>query len=219
MESSKRSIAGGMPDWNSEEERRIFEMYPSAEKDELLKALPKRTWDAICLRARKLGVKRDPRFKLCAHIIKDFKKPKLAPEALGYIASFLDAEGSIGINIEKGTWHLHPHVTMANQSKEALDFIGGKIGFGHVRGGGHDRMFKFSLEAYNAIIVFLEIVLPLLIIKKRQAQLMIEFCESRLRRLREGEVGYSEKEVLIAKALTKYSRWADRWKEFLSLRG
>jgi len=211
---SKRSMAGGMPDWSSEEKERVLELFPLGEKNDLLKALPQRTWYAICCRARILGVERNSTFQLCVNI-KTYKRPEIAPEVLGYIASFLDCEGSISVNKEKDSWHLHPNVCSANKNKEALDFMVEKIGFGNVGGGGHDGVFKLSFEAYNAIIVLLETVLPLLIVKKNQAQLMITFCKSRLNRLREGKRGYSEEEVFIAKKLTKYTMRDVEWSKFL----
>jgi hypothetical protein len=200
------SIAASTPDWTEAEDRILIELYPQAERIDIQKAIPQRTWITIRTRARKLSVKRDPKFRYSCNI-KSYRKPELTPINLGYTASFLDTEGSIGVNIEKDSWHLHPQVSLSNQCKEALDFIAERIGFGRVSGGGHDKMYRLYLGSYGSIIVFLETVLPHLIVKREKAQLMIEFCKSRVARLMQGKGGYSQEEIDLAKRLVKYSKY------------
>lgn len=212
---SKKSIASSMPDWTSEEDKIVLDLYSSAEQDIIQKALPRRSWDAIKMRGRKLGVKRDLWFRHVSNI-KTYERPIISPRDLGYIASFLDTEGSIGVNIYKKRWTLHPQISLDNKCREALEFIADRVGFGNLRSGSHVKLYKLGFESYNSIIIFLETVMPALIVKRRQAQLMIDFCKSRLERLRKGERGYSEREVDIARKMSKYTKWKeDVWKKFL----
>jgi DNA invertase Pin-like site-specific DNA recombinase len=52
---------GGKETWTDEESATIIQMYPQADRIDILKALPRRTWDCCARQAQLLGVKREKR--------------------------------------------------------------------------------------------------------------------------------------------------------------
>jgi hypothetical protein len=108
-----------------------------------------------------------------------------------YLAGLFDGEGTIGLYKHKGDygrgWNFEPMIRISNTNKEALKRIQEEFG-------GYYREKKFKDMNTNwktpcewnfttkltSIKPFLESLYPFLIIKKKQAGLMIEFCDIRI---------------------------------------
>ncbi|MCD6148481.1 LAGLIDADG family homing endonuclease [bacterium] len=103
-------------------------------------------------------------------------------EKLAYVAGFIDGEGSITISVDsKGC--VTPRITITNIDIGALDFcrevIGGRICSCTPRG---NRRQQYQLHIYRLgdLQRALRMLLPYLIVKHEQGELLLKFVESRL---------------------------------------
>lgn len=107
-----------------------------------------------------------------------------------YIAGFIDGEGYISIVKHKDTrlkrgYTLFPIFRITNSDKIALleinEFIKGKIkSNGISKNKEHKQVYRIEVIELRRIRDILREILPYLIIKKPQAQLMYDFCNKRL---------------------------------------
>jgi DNA-binding CsgD family transcriptional regulator len=130
----------------------------------------------------------------------------------GYLAGLVDGEGTIGIEKasrnDRKNPHFKPIVKISNTCKEALDYIIEQVG-GFKFAIKSGRMSKNSKKAvYDIVLVrhkdveaFLEMILPYLLIKRRQAELVIQFCKSRLSK--PNHAPYSDEEIAIIEEVKK----------------
>jgi hypothetical protein len=116
------------------------------------------------------------------------KKPRailaLNDAELAYIAGIIDGEGHIGmVKTQDG---YDPVVSVANTSKELIDWIMNKVPTGaltthqHLRKPNWKIGYVYTISSYADIVELLQKVLRYLIVKRRQAELMIEYCKVRL---------------------------------------
>ena len=132
---------------------------------------------------------------------------------LGYLAAFIDGEGGIQItrSMRKGMrfrLSLHPVVYFTNTNLEAIRSIRAWLGAGAIIVSRQKKAFYrdthvLDITGIRNIRMLLTAVSPYLIVKKHRADLMLQFCSSRL-----GERGpegrrYSEKEIKICRRVKK----------------
>jgi hypothetical protein len=110
----------------------------------------------------------------------------LTPIQLSYIAGIVDGEGSISVYQHKkrrGKEYLDYtyglHVSVTNTYKPVVDWLQKKTGLGSIGSKLRDKenyktAYTWVLQV-NQIQPFLEALLPYLIIKHAQAELMLEF--------------------------------------------
>lgn len=107
-----------------------------------------------------------------------------------WLAGFVDGEGSIGLAREadkrKGRDYCYyrPMLQIANCDKDALDLIHGMTGEGqivHVAGRTpkHREQWRYTLRRRGALLDVLTKLRPHLIVKARQADLVMLFLRSR----------------------------------------
>ena len=107
-----------------------------------------------------------------------------------YIAGFIDGEGYISIvkhkdiRLKRG-YTLFPIFRITNSDKVALleinEFMKGKIkSNGISKNKEHKQVYRIEVIELKRIRDILRDILPYLIIKKQQAQLMFDFCNKRL---------------------------------------
>jgi len=132
-------------------------------------------------------------------------------EVLAYLAGFLDGDGSIYFIIRKKG--IEPRIAFTNNSRELIEEIRSLINSKHITFWERHRINPNARETYHIRIGglqdiknFLEQILPYLRRKRPQAELMLEFCSSRLRRMKKGIRYYSEREKEIAKEVTKLNK-------------
>lgn len=108
-----------------------------------------------------------------------------------YIAGFIDGEGYISvvrhkdIRLNKG-YTLFPIFRITNSNKEALEkineFIKGDIrSNGKDKNPNHKQVYRIEVIKLERIKDILKKIEPYLIIKKQQAELMLDFCNKRLK--------------------------------------
>lgn len=109
----------------------------------------------------------------------------MSPTDLAYIAGFFDGEGSCGLalgkyNTRTGIQSYQPNATITNTDKEILLFIQKALGLGFMDSGTQQKQhWKMSHKLWlpqHHLVKFLTLILPYLRLKRRQAELVIEFC-------------------------------------------
>ncbi len=92
-----------------------------------------------------------------------------------YLAGFIDADGTITINSDRGKYY--PRVSISNTNKEVLDWCERIIDrpAGHVTKLPKDKNWSVAYEVrwfYNHAVYVAEQCLPYLIVKNKQAELL-----------------------------------------------
>jgi hypothetical protein len=189
--------------WTKEELTTLHKLYPSTSQEEIVKAIPRHNWNAIKIQAQKNGLNRN----ITAI---NFRKPSylLSDLDLGYIAGFVDGEGCFRFHYDKGSSY-RPEIVIVNTNKEVLKWIKNKIG-GRLDS---EKRYNNKWKALHRLVVgsiknvyfLLKKLEPHLKVKRKQANLMLKFCELRLNCNSHGEP-YTERELQIInemKALNK----------------
>ena len=114
----------------------------------------------------------------------------LSETTKAYIAGIFDGEGTCCLALSKTTQLHHsqcyqPNVCISNTSKSLLESIRRDLWLGLVDDGRQEKeQWKRGYKLYfrqHQIVPFLALILPYLRLKKRQAELLIEFCSLKAR--------------------------------------
>ncbi len=107
----------------------------------------------------------------------------ISPKQKAYLAGFLDADGSIYVrlkpnNTHKYNYQISPFVILFQSGKEKESFkkICSLIEYGYLRER-KDGILEYTINKQDEIIEFLESIKPYLILKKKQAELMIRIIK------------------------------------------
>ncbi len=130
-----------------------------------------------------------------------------------YIAGFIDGEGYISVVKHKDTrlkrgYTLFPIFRITNSNKEALEkineFVKGDIrSNGRDRNSNHKQVYRIEVIKLERIKEILKEIKPYLIIKKQQAELMINFCN---RRLKADVKNYTEDDFKFPELFSKLNK-------------
>jgi len=123
-----------------------------------------------------------------------------------YTAAFLDGEG--GIQITRSTRKnreyslaLHPAVYFTNTNQEVIRTIRGWLCCGCVARRRqlrpHKDMHVLTISGTRNVESLLKRLLPYLIVKRARAEIMIDYCESRLTHYRSEDRRYSDLELQL----------------------
>ena len=107
----------------------------------------------------------------------------LSVSEASYIAGFTDGEGWIGLSRRKKTWangqgtYLRPIVSLTQKDRRPLDWISSLVGnAGHIHVDGRfGQIHELKFDG-PAIRWLLPQLIPFLIVKKKQAELVLRFC-------------------------------------------
>jgi len=171
--------------WSQEEIEILKKYYSTLPKNKLMQLLPKRSWVAIQSKAEKeLGLRKS----LLAN-----KEPVdfsfLSESEKGYIAGLIDGEGTITLEKRKfaSDIKVHPAVYISNTSLELLTHIREVLGVGTIRRGhrrksrstGSERKqdYKLGIHKIREVEGLLKTIKPYLVLKKRQAEVVLEFIQ------------------------------------------
>jgi len=107
----------------------------------------------------------------------------LSNEQLAYLAGIIDGEGCISFSISKG--RIRPFVGVSNTKRELIETIRSWLRIRKTirkarRSVRHKYVWDIQITRYADVKALLEKVKPYLIIKKKQCDLMIKYCTSRL---------------------------------------
>lgn len=169
--------------WTTKEVELIKSYYSDTSKEEMVKLIPLRTWEQIKCKAWDLGLKMSSKLKAQIDV------SCLTEGEKGYIAGFVDGEGTIGMSkyvAVNGKIGLATHLTIANTNREVLEWLKSKTRLKReFRTYRSHKINRKSVHAINInrmgdVLAFLTAILPYLIVKKKQAELMVEYCRGRL---------------------------------------
>ena len=115
--------------------------------------------------------------------------PYVKPEDCAYVAGVIDSDGYIGLvrrreNRRKQYTEQYVPIVKVTQAKpQAVEFIknhfGGNNGIINPQSDKRKPLYRWEFSSIEKTKNFLEIIEPYLKIKKKQAQLVIEFCSVR----------------------------------------
>jgi DNA-binding CsgD family transcriptional regulator len=189
--------------WTEEEEERLRELLKKHSLSEIARLLG-RTKSSVATKVWELGLATEHYNGLRNASNVNTNVPEWVR---GYVAGLLDGEGVVSIvstrrkDRKNGMWK--PIVDITNTCKEALEFIIKQIGgfrFSTKKGvmTPHSRkpVYRIMLVRHKDVLEFLEMVMPYLIIKRRQAELVVEFCKSRLAKPNHAPYDEREKEII-----------------------
>jgi hypothetical protein len=120
-----------------------------------------------------------------------------------YLAGFIDGEGYISVVKHKDSrtargFTLHPIINISGSDKEVLNQLNNVVN-GKIRTKqkqyGCKQVYDIQLQDLEGIKALLKSIIPYLLIKSKQATLMKEFVELRLRNRNKG---YTDRELEIA---------------------
>ena len=143
---------------------------------------------------------------------------KFSPESVGYIAGLIDGEGTISFSFQSGARKLksltitsstmRPYIEIGNTNSECLEFVKNRLGFGKIRmklprKSDWSASWTYGVHDLRQVATLLSLVMQYLIIKKRVADLVYEYCLSRLFTVHPrppfANKWYSDREIEIAK--------------------
>lgn len=172
--------------WTSQQDQFLKDNYSTTPYYELAKQL-KHSYVAIRVRASRLGLRKLNAFRVINKQTLN-GTPLTRGEATdlekGIVIGLLEGEGCLSFYWNKKLRHPHPDLSIGNTNLGILIFckkiIGGTVGTNRKGGGG--RKTSYSLKLRNIILVHatLEHLLPHLLVKRKAAELMIEYCKIRL---------------------------------------
>lgn len=123
------------------------------------------------------------------HSSRDGGKDRMSPKSrLAYMAGLMDGEGSFSISVienEKGGKHFAANIRFYNTNRKLISWVidnfGGTPSWGNKNGGNiqnqktRKRMCQWFLTSRQSMESFLLQMIPYLIAKKQQANLMLQF--------------------------------------------
>jgi hypothetical protein len=188
--------------WSENELRILKENYKKMTAKEVAKLLPGRSERAIRRKLYLIKFPWKPRYK--ADIT-------LTDRQLGYLAAALDGEGSVSLILVRPQNWLRPSVEISNTDMSFLNKIREMLpNLGFIRArkpkGKRKKAYGFVIQRLANVYPLLKVLLPELTAKKRRAELLIDFCESRLSHGKLYYCPYTEREWEIYYELRKLNR-------------
>ena len=177
--------------WTQEENDYLTRHYPSMETLDIANHLG-RSQKAIHLHAHQRGIK-----KLTLKTIEDIE---LTDAEAGYIAGCLDCDGCIGLWGKKGTTKYDPCVVFYNNNKDLVDKLKQMIGFGSIyptthKNRNHKTGWTYKISNTQTYPL-LKRLLPYLVRKRKQANLIHQFYELRWSKEYNASYGKEEREMI-----------------------
>lgn len=116
------------------------------------------------------------------------KKTVLIPKEkwkIHYLAGILDGEGAIKLQKSRGSRHgSHPRLWVKNTDKKLVEWLhktfGGHINFERRSRTNWSDIWRWSVTSTFDLTRLLPLVLPYLIVKREDAEKVLEFCKRRL---------------------------------------
>jgi len=99
-----------------------------------------------------------------------------------YIAGFIDGEGCFSFHKEK-TGYYSPFLSISNTNEDVINWFKNTLDWGYkgyVDNRREKPKWQLEMRGMKRLIPLLLDILPYLIVKKRHAELILEYCKSRL---------------------------------------
>lgn len=181
-EASRLGIAKIAYFWTQEECELLRAYWADNGRPKLLSLLPLKDWSSIRHKAFELGLAK----KAFAKYWRTYNKVQsvnLSEAERGYLAGIIDGEGTLRVMRALKSWYA-PFIQITNTNEALMDWLQrllGEKGIGHVY---HERFRKkpnhklkhvYNIAAVQGVKQILDQIAPLLVIKKEQAKLLLEF--------------------------------------------
>jgi hypothetical protein len=136
----------------------------------------------------------------------------LSEYEIGYICGFIDGEGAIGINKQiskKGNLRLQPYIKISNTNSEAMKYlqslINGKLSFRKNKNLSRKDFCNLQISNTKLILDTLLAIYNKLLIKRKQAEIVIEFCKNRLKGANERTFGITKRELELYENIKEFN--------------
>lgn len=172
--------------WTPEEVSILKNNYEKFGAEGCMSILPRHPKQSIGAKAKKLGLHHGYYF--------DLKKISLSDVEKGYFAGMVDGEGCVSIYLQKNRGVQTPLVAVSNSNLDALKYLRKILKVGYISRMG--KYYRFDVKGISAVLPVLEAIRDALIIKRRNAELVLEFCRSRISKNRHS---YSSEELALIK--------------------
>lgn len=183
--ASRLNLIKELSRWTEDELDILRVGYPCLNKEELLKSLPKKRWTSIRHKSEELGLKCNAE-KFYKRNWKKFDMGSFSDFDKGYLAGFIDADGSITIKkaVDKrvNKTYYAPLVSFYNTDAKLMSKIRSIVKTGSFHKGKrrkpkHKPKFVYNVGSINGAKQILEQITPHLIVKRRRAELVLEFIK------------------------------------------
>lgn len=175
---------GWNPRWTKKELKTLRSIFPKGNKSEIIQLFPSRTYEGVRTKASVLGLQRNRATRGDAFHCKYLSS--IDKTVLAYLAGFFDGEGTVFVymkppraGIQGKSVRFGVQASAVNTCKQSIDYFQ-KFFKGGCKIRSADKRRNFNKPLYGWHIggkkaqQFLELVLPYLIVKKRQAELAIK---------------------------------------------
>jgi hypothetical protein len=199
------------PYWEPGELERLKTCYKTASRAELLELFPGRSFMGISEKAGNLGLKRNGSVAFREQR-KPFRRELTGPE-LAYIAGIVDGEGHIGFTRKRNDRWLYyaPGVGVTNQSEALIRWMDDRINWSirclNPDNSGYTWVYRPAIIGH-AVAPLLRALRPYLVIKGAQADLMIEYCDSRANA--PGHTPYTPEQVAMVERVYELNKKRSR---------
>lgn len=199
------------PHWTDREIDLLKKYYETGSKEDLAKLFPERSWRSILHKGRRL--------QQCRASIVHYLRPRtigeLTHDQRVYLAGFLDGEGMITISVKKNKAYpsrggnpITPLISITNTYKELINYLktilhGSTIKTFHSSHLGGKDVWVLQIARLLDVKALLEQIVPHLFVKKKQAKLLLEFCNIRLK---DKWMRYNPRLFEIAKEVRRLNR-------------
>lgn len=167
--------------WTKEECEILRKNWSDNGRPKLLSLLPLKDWSSIRHKACELGLAK----KAFAKYWRTYDKVQplnLSESEKGYLAGIIDGEGTIKVKRALKSWYA-PFVSVTNTDQTLMDYLQqllGVKGYGHTyhehrKIPNHKTKYVYNIASVQGVKQILMQIIPLLIIKKKQAKLVLEF--------------------------------------------
>jgi len=199
------------PHWTDKDIDALKKYYETGSREDLQTLFPNRSWISINHKGRRLQQARAS----VKHYLRPRSIGELTPDKRAYLAGFIDGEGTITVSVKKfnanpkhGGSPLTPIITITNTNKEIIDHFhailyGSTIKI-HNGINPHDKdVWVLQIAKLMDVKALLEQIMHHLIIKRKHAKLLLEFCNLRLN---DKWIRYNPRLFEIAKEIRKLNR-------------
>jgi hypothetical protein len=209
-EASRLNIPKSAYFWTQQECEVLRENWANNSQPKLLALLPLKDWSSIRHKAFELGLAK----KAFAKYWRTYDKvqPIILSEAeKGYLAGIIDGEGTLRVMRSLKKWYA-PFIQITNTNEALMEWLQqllGTQGYGRIyhdkcrKLPNHKTKFVYNIASVQGVKQILDQIAPLLVIKKEQAKLLLEFIAMKEEK---ADYGVLPREKEIFEELTKLNR-------------